>query len=118
MPNVNDKNTQIDVDALESEYNELYDRLDIMQKHNIEKTINTMRDGADALIDEDLVSDLQDENGRSVLQPEVAQFYTDQLVTMIKNGFVAGPFEPDDVPVKDLRINSLFAVNQSDKYRY
>ena len=48
---------------------------------------------------------------------EVGKYYTDQLVTMIKKGFVAGPFTPDQIPIPNLRINCLFAVNQSDKYR-
>ena len=45
----------------------------------------------------------------------VSRHYTDQLATMIKKGFVAGPF--DESPVPNLRLNSNFAVNQSDKYR-
>ena len=106
LPNVNDTNTQIDVDGLDREYKELYDRLDIMQKHNIERTLNTMRYGADALIDEDLITVLQDDNSKSVLQPDVAQFYTDQLVTMVNNGFVSGPYEENEVPIKNLRIKN------------
>ena len=47
---------------------------------------------------------------------EVGRFFTDQLVTMIKKGFVASLFKPDQIPIPNLRINCLFAVNQSDKY--
>ena len=67
------------------------------------------------MIDESKLSSLDDGNSKSVLLPEVARHYTDQLATMIKKGFVAGPF--DESPVPNLRLNSLFAVNQSDKYR-
>ena len=81
------------------------------------RTISTMRNGADALIDESKLSFMEDTNGKSVLQTEVGQFYTDQLATMISKKHVCGPYDPDKVPIKDLRINSLFAVNQSDKYR-
>lgn len=79
------------------------------------RTLDNMRFGADALIDPSKVSPMVDQNGKSVLQPEVARYYTDQLVTMVKNKFVAGPF--DTSPIPNLRINSLFAINQSDKYR-
>ena len=48
---------------------------------------------------------------------EVGRLYTDQqLVTMIKKGFVASTFTPDQIPIPNLRTNCLFAVNQSDKY--
>lgn len=103
------------MDALEAEFLELYDRFDEMQVHNITRTIENMRYGADALIDETLLGDLDDDNSKSVLLPDVAQFYTDQLATMVKKGYVCGPF--DESPIENLRINSLFAVNQSDKYR-
>ena len=81
----------------------------------MQRTIDNMRFGADALIDPTLLTPMVEENGRSVLQPEVARHYTDQLATMVKKGFVAGPF--DKSPIPNLRINSLFAVNQADKYR-
>lgn len=81
----------------------------------MEQTLLDMRYGAESLVDINKLHELDDKNSRSVLHSEVGRAYTDQLVTMIKKGFVAGPFpEP---PIENLRINSLFAVNQADKYR-
>ena len=81
----------------------------------MEQTLLDMRYGAESLVDISQLHDLDDKNSRSVLHTEVGRAYTDQLVTMIKKGFVAGPFL--ESPVENLRINSLFAVNQADKYR-
>lgn len=103
------------MNALEHEFLAVYDDLDPDQRFNMARTIDNMRFGADALIDPTLLNPMVEENGRSVLQPEVARHYTDQLATMVKKGFVAGPF--DESPIPNLRINSLFAVNQADKYR-
>ncbi len=52
-----------------------------------------MRQGADALLDPTLLTPMTDENRKSVLHPEVARHNTDQLATMIKKKFVAGPFD-------------------------
>ena len=93
----------------------IHSKLTDVQKFNMQRTINNMRHGADALIDPSLITPMTDENSKSVLQPEVARHYTDQLATMIKKKFVAGPF--DSPPFPNFRTNSLFAVNQSDKYR-
>ena len=92
----------------------IHSKLTDVQKFNMQRTINNMRHGADALIDPSLITPMTDENSKSVLQPEVARHYTDQLATMIKKKFVAGPF--DSPPFPNFRTNSLFAVNQSDKY--
>ena len=81
----------------------------------MQRTLDNMRNGADALIDPSKVSPMTDQNSKSVLHPEVGKHYTDQLATMVKNKFVAGPY--DTSPIPNLRLNSLFAVNQSDKYR-
>lgn len=115
LPGVNDKNTPINVDALNEEYLAMYDKITGDQRFNMQRTIDNMRNGADALIDPSQLTPMSDENSKSVLQPDVGRFYTDQLATMVKNGFVAGPF--DTSPLPNLRLNSLFAVNQSDKYR-
>ena len=88
-----------------------------MQILNMEETIRDLRHGAEALVNPKKIFDLNDHNSKSMLIHEVGRFYTDQLVTMIKKGFVAGPFTPDQIPIPNLRINCLFAVNQSDKYR-
>ena len=115
LPLTGEANTPIDVDKFEKEYLDLYNNLDDNQRFNIERTLLNLREGADALVDESKLHPLDDDNSKSVLLPEVARHYTDQLATMIKKGFVAGPF--DESPIPNLRINSLFAVNQSDKYR-
>ena len=52
------------------------------------------------------------QNSKSVLHPEVCKHYTDQLATKVKNKFVAGPY--DTSPIPNLRLNSLFAINQSN----
>ena len=79
------------------------------------RTIDNLRFGADALVDETLLKPMTDENSKSMHSPIVGKYYTDQLATMIKKKFVCGPFETSPIP--NLRINSLFAVQQSDKYR-
>ena len=117
MPSINEANTQINVEVLEKEILDNYEKLTEVQRFNMQRTIDTMRNGADALIDDSKLNFMEDENSKSVLQTEVAQFYTDQLATMVKKRFVCGPYDPEDVPVENLRLNSLFAVNQADKYR-
>lgn len=107
--------TQIDVVRLEQEFLASKHELDKMQIYNMENTIHDMRYGADALIGPDRLPPLDDPNSKSVLLPDVAHYYTDQLASMVKKGYVSGPF--DDSPIPGLRINSLFAVNQGDKYR-
>ena len=83
----------------------------------MQETIHDLRFGAEALVDTKKIFDLNDHNSKSMLIHEVGRFYTDQLVTMLKKGFVSGPYEPHQIPIPNLRINCLFAVNQSDKYR-
>ena len=77
--------------------------------------IDNLRYGADTLVDESVLRPMTDENSKSMFLPHVGKHYTDQLATMIKKKFVCGPF--DTSPIPNLRINSLFAVQQSDKYR-
>ena len=41
--------------------------------------------------------------------------FTDNLCSWLKQGFVAGPFK--EPPIEGLRINTVFSVEQPDKYR-
>ena len=94
MPGKNESNTQINVDVLEKEILANYDKLTEVQKFNMQCTIQTMRNGADALIDDSKLNFMEDKNSKSVLQTKVAQFYMDQLATMVKKQFVCGPYDP------------------------
>ncbi len=78
------------------------------------RTVVNLRFGADALVDESVLRPMMDENLKSMFLPHVGKHYTDQLATMIKKKFVCGPFDTSSIP--NLRINSLFAIQQSDKY--
>ncbi len=72
----------------------------------MEQTLLDMCYGVESLVNINQIHDLDDKNSCSVLHTEVS---------MIKKGFVAGPCL--ESPVEYLQINSLFAVNQADKYK-
>ena len=57
--------------------------------HLMSHNIDNMRCGADALIDESLLSLMTDENSKIMSK----YVYTDQLATMIKKKFVFGSFD-------------------------
>ena len=66
--------------------------------------------GADSLVDFDKVQPLFDVNSKSLYPKKVGSFFTDQLVSLIKNKYVSGPFST--YPFDNLRINSMFCVEQ------
>lgn len=81
----------------------------------MEKTLHNLKYGADCHVDESLLPGMTAGNGRSMFEPGVGAHYTDELVTMIKKGFVCGPY--NEPPLEDLRCNPLFAIEQKDKWR-
>lgn len=75
-----------------------------------ELVINNLYYGADSYVDESLLPGVEVANSPCMVKPEIAPIFTDQLVTFMKEGFIAGPFSHKPYP--DFRCNSLFAVSQ------
>lgn len=117
LPKENSLHTPILVDEFEKEFLNLKDDLIITQCKSILQCIQDLRYGADSLVNEDLLSPLCDSNAKNMSQQKIGSFYTDQLVTMQKKKYISGPFSLEDPPIENVRINSLFAVEQHDKYR-
>ena len=81
----------------------------------VEQVLDILKQGADAHVSEDQLPPMVANNSKELLQPEVGELYTDQLATFIKKGHVAGPF--DSNPLENLRINSIFSIDQGQKIR-
>ena len=100
-------------------FKELYEEHEILLKNWVKsmalKTFSDIEFGADSLVDCDNVQPLYDVNSKSMYRPDIGSFYTDTLTTMLKKQFVAGPF--DEPPFDNLRVNSLFCVEQPNKLR-
>ena len=54
-----------------------------------------------------------DSNASNMGLQKIGSIFTDQLVTMIKKGYVSGPFS--ESTFENPRINSLFVVEQTFK---
>lgn len=115
LPSPTSPNTPIHVGKLETEYLSLKHRLHSGQQMSILHSINDLRFGADSLVDFNKIGPLHDTNAVNMRLSTIGSFYTDQLVTMIKDKYVSGPF--DISPFPNARINSLFVIEQTDKYR-
>ena len=115
LPSEGALNTPISVDEFEKLYLRVQDRMTFTQRHSALSSINNLRYGADSLVDLDKLYELHEHNAPNMSRADIGCFYTDQLVSLIKKKFVSGPFlEP---PIENLRVNKLFCVEQSDKFR-
>ncbi len=74
-----------------------------------------MKHGADAYVNEKLLPGVTVKNSASIMEPKVAQLFTDQLASYMKMNFIAGPFK--EKPCPEFRCNSLFAIEQDTKIR-
>ncbi len=83
LPGMDDPNTPIKVDLMESEMRSIHSELTEIQRFNMQRTINNMPHRSDALIDPTPLTPMTDESSKSVLHPEVTRHYTDQFATMI-----------------------------------
>ncbi len=117
IPDSMENESPIDVAKFEQLYLSVKEKLNKYEIDLIEKVINDLKVGADACIDESLISSLNVENSKSMYNKSVGVGYTDQLCSWLKQGFVAGPFDKDKLPIENLRINQLFALEQKDKFR-
>lgn len=117
IPDSMEGETPIDVAKFEKLYLSVKEKLTDYEIDLIEKVIYDLKMGADAFINESLISSLNVENSKSMYKKSVAVGYTDQLCTWLKQGFVAGPFDEDKLPIDNVRINQLFALEQKDKFR-
>ena len=115
LPDKNHPNTPINADMLELEYLLIKENLSLPVRQSVLQTIKNLRHGADSLVDYDKIRPLNDSNASNMGLQKIGSQYTDQLVTMIKKGYVSGPFL--ESPFPNARINSLFVVEQTDKYR-
>ena len=115
LPSKNSPNTPLLVDELENEILFLYDKLTNPQRISALKCVHDIRFGANSLVDTSMISELNDSNSTNMAKQKIGSFYTDQLVSLLKKKFISGPFI--ESPIENLRINSLFAIEQNDKYR-
>lgn len=115
LPGRYSPNTPICANSYESEFLQIKEKLSLPQRESVLQTINDLRYGANSLVDFDRIEPLFDSNAQNMGLQKVGCQFTDQLVTMIKKGYVSGPF--DQPPIVNLRINSLFVVEQTDKFR-
>ena len=115
LPTKNKPNTPLLVDEFENEILFLHDKLSIPQRISALQCINDIRYGADSLVDKSMITNLDDSNSSNMGNQKIGSFYTDQLVTLLKKKFISGPFI--ESPIESLRVNSLFAIEQGDKYR-
>lgn len=115
LPNPLKPNTPIKAQILEDYYNNNKSLLNESQRMFTENTIHDLKHGADSLVDFSLITDLTESNGKGMFKPEIGKYFTDQMVSFIKKKFISGPFI--EKPFPNLRVNSLFAVEQKDKYR-
>lgn len=115
LPDRYHPNTPVCANSYESEFLKVQDILTLPQRESILLTINDLRYGANSLVDFNKIEPLFDSNAKNMGLQTVGCQFTDQLVSMIKKGYVSGPF--DQPPFENLRINSLFVVEQTDKYR-
>ena len=116
LPDPDKPRTPLDADAYERLFIEHRDKLLQSTQIKVINTIKNLRHGADSLVDVEAVLPLYDVNSTSMYsKPQIGQFYTDQLATLMKGGYVSGPFEKP--PFDDFRVNSLFVIEQSNKYR-
>ena len=115
LPSASDKNSPIDICALQQNYFTVRDKMSQEEINLMEVTIDNLRFGADAHVDESKLPAMEATNNKSMLQPVIGQQYTDTLASMVKSGIVAGPFLKP--PLDDFRSNSLFAIEQNDKLR-
>lgn len=81
----------------------------------MEQTLHNLKYGADCHVDESRLPGMIAGNGSGMFVPRIGARYTDELVTMIKKGFVCGPY--DEPPMEDIRCNPLFVIEQRDKWR-
>ena len=114
LANKDHPNTPINVDIFEYEFGLVKD-LPIPKRQSILQCINDLRYGAESLVDIEKIQPLFDLNASNMINQKIGSYFTDQLVTMMKKGFVSGPFQHS--PFENARINSLFVVEQTDKYR-
>ena len=115
LPSDTDKNTPIDISALQRNYFKARDSMSNEEIEWMETTLDNLKYGASAHVDEAQLPAMEAPNSTSMLEPRVGQLYTDTLASMIKSGIVAGPF--DAPPLDDFRANSLFVIEQHNKNR-
>ena len=84
--------TPINVDKLEELFSATEQFMSSARRHSVLQTINDLRYGADSMVDFSKIYPLHLENAKNMQDPKIGAFYTDQLVTMLKKGFVSGPF--------------------------
>ena len=115
LPSADNLHTPLDADKFEELYLKVKDSLSFTQRQSVLESVNNIRNGADSLVDFSALKPLNVKNSKNMSRSDVGAYYTDQLVSMLKKKFVSGPFvEP---PIKNLRVNKLFTVEQSDKFR-
>lgn len=112
LPNPHKPNTPLDGKAFGDLYIPLMDEFTPDVQVQLIKCQADILFGADSLVDFNEVKPLFDVNSTSLYKPKVGSLFTDQLVSLIKNKYVSGPFE--DYPFENLRINSMFCVEQKE----
>ncbi len=115
LPHKSQPNTPLNADMFEQEFLLMKEQLSFPICQSVLQTIKNLRFGADSLVDYEKIRPLFDTNASNMGLQKIGSQFTDQLVTMIKKGYVSGPFLKS--PFDNARINSLFVVEQTDKYR-
>ena len=110
LPDPHKPNTPLDGKAFGDLYIPLMDEFTPDVQVQLIKCQADIMFGADSLVDLEAVQPLYDVNSKSLYKPKVGALFTDQLVSLIKNKYVSGPFE--EYPFDNLRINSMFCVEQ------
>ncbi len=115
LPAATDLNTPIDISALQRNYFKARDGMSSEEIEWMESTLDNLKYGANAHVDETQLPGMEAPNSSSMLEPRVGQQYTDTLASMIKSGIVSGPYSSP--PLDNFRANSLFVIEQHNKTR-
>lgn len=92
MPPLGEDSSPLDIDKLTTYYLEAKANMSQPEIDQMEEALDMLKYGAVTNLDESSLGELSAENSQSILQPDIAQHYTDTLASLIKNRMVAGVY--------------------------
>ena len=89
-----------------------------LSEHEIQEmylVFDSLSRGADARVDESQLPPIFCQNASSIYDSDIGSGFTDQLASMVRLKYIAGPFKKP--PLKNFRVNQLLGVRQHNKVR-